>query len=314
MNAEPSSKLNWLVTGPGAISGLIAAGLLEQQQSVHWLTRTAAQHTCIDWSLTKGSSCQHYQTPVFSAGQRIDAVILAVKSYDLSNALQRLDQLNIDANCPVIISHNGMSDIASKRPLFALLTTQAASRDGYAITKNGDGESWLAQSAVNQQQLLPDTIQQLLKTAFAPLSVVEDIQRRQWQKLLINCVINPLTAIYRVNNGALAESRFRAEKDALIEEFIAVAAAEGQDIDFDSAQQRVDAVINATAKNRSSMLVDVDNQRPTEIYAMNGFIVEKAGQHGLSVPLHKKVTCALGASYLSSIKSTTSRPNPDNAE
>lgn len=314
MSAETSPKINWLVTGPGAISGLIAAGLLEQQQSVHWLTRTATPQTCIDWSLTKGSTCVHYQTSVVSARQPIDVVILAVKSYDLCNALQRLDQLNIDDNCPVIISHNGMSDITSKRPLFPLLTTQAASRDGYAITKNGDGESWLAQSAINQQQLLPATIQQLLKAAFSPLAVVADIQRRQWQKLLINCVINPLTAIYRVNNGALAESRFRAEKEALIEEFTTVAAAENQHMDVASAYQLIEKVINATANNRSSMLVDVDNQRPTEIYAMNGFIVEKARQHGLRVPVHEKMTCALGANYLSSIKSTTSRPKPDNAE
>ena len=32
-------KLNWLITGPGAISGLLAAGLLRQQQQVAWLSR-----------------------------------------------------------------------------------------------------------------------------------------------------------------------------------------------------------------------------------------------------------------------------------
>ena len=288
-------KLNWLITGPGAISGLLAAGLLRQQQQVAWLSRHTQEETSVNWTLTENGKATRFVTPLYPDAPPPDAVILAVKSYDLAAALERLDELQIATDCPIIISHNGMLSVHSERPLFPLITTHAASRENHAISHNGYGESWLAAQAINQPQPLASAIGEILQQSFPPLHLVHDIEHRRWHKLLINCVINPLTAIYRVANGELAAARFSDIKQQLIEEFVQVAAACGYSFDAHQASQAVAKVITATAANRSSMLVDVEHQRTTEIDAMNGFIVEQARQHQIDVPTHRAVTEAVTA-------------------
>lgn len=282
------TKQHWLLTGPGAISGLIAAGLIQQQQSVAWLRRACDQRV-INWSLSDNGQLTHFSTPSYQPADPVDNVILAVKSYDLSAALQSLDRLHVPPDRPVIISHNGIVDIHSPRPLFPLLTTHAASREGRCVQHNGDGESWIASRAFNLQTELPALTFSALAHALPPLNQVDNIDERRWHKLLINCVINPLTAIYRIPNGALAEKKFTSEKTALIEEFVTVAKACGHDIERQQAYRQVEQVIQATAKNRSSMLVDIDNWRPTEIDAMNGYLVNKAHELGIHVPCHQRL-------------------------
>ena len=50
------------------------------------------------------------------------------------------------------------------------------------------------------------------------------------------------------------------------------------------------AVAEATAVNRSSMGQDVDNNRPTEIAAINGFIVDEAKKLGIETPVNFALT------------------------
>jgi len=281
-----TNSYQWLVFGPGAISGLIAAGLIRQQQQVAFKTMSAAASSSVHWTLRDSAVQQQFTTPTYQHQWQPDAVILAVKSYQLNAALKQLDELAIATDCPVIISHNGIVSVNTERPLFPLITTHAASRSGRNIDQNGKGESWLASTAINQPKALPEHITKIMDDSFAPITLVTDIEQRRWQKLLINCVINPLTAIYRITNGELAEQQYGQQKQALIEEFIKVASACEHQFEFESAQQSVERVIAATANNRSSMLVDVENNRPTEIDAMNGFILRQAQQHNINVPMH----------------------------
>lgn len=282
------NSYKWLTFGPGAISGLIAAGLIRQQQQVAFNTR-AAGSTAVQWVLHDSGGQQQFETPTYQHQWQPDAVILAVKSYQLNAALKQLDELSIATDCPVIISHNGIVSLTTERPLFPLITTHAASRNGREIFHNGEGESWLANTATNQPKTLPAAIASIIGDSFAPLALVTDIDQRRWQKLLINCVINPLTAIYRITNGELAEQQYAKQREALIGEFIMVASACGHVFEVADAQQSVERVIAATASNRSSMLADTENNRPTEIDAMNGFILRQAQRHNITVPMHRWV-------------------------
>ena len=70
---------------------------------------------------------------------------------------------------------------------------------------------------------------------------------------------------------------------------MAVARARGIAVDGDSVE-KVFKVAAATAPNRSSMGQDVDHGRPTEIAAINGFIVRTAAATGVSVPVNRTLT------------------------
>lgn len=286
MNNKP---LRWLAFGPGAISGLISAGLLRQQHSLAFVSRGPESAKTIAWALNDSIGMQHFCTPTYQQQWQPDAIVMAVKSYDVANALGRLDELGVSKHCPVILSHNGCVEHHSQRPLFAMITTQAASRCGLQIKHTGNGHSWLSCYAEHGAEPLPPAIQQAMTKSFAPLEVVQDINPRRWYKLLINCIINPLTAIYRVPNGALAGAEYQSIKAALIDEFLAVAIAAGYPFSATDAQHAVNQVILDTANNRSSMLADVEHGRPTEIEALNGYLVTQAIKLGINVPNHRWV-------------------------
>ena len=49
-------------------------------------------------------------------------------------------------------------------------------------------------------------------------------------------------------------------------------------------------VARATGANRSSMGQDVDHGRPTEIRAINGFVVREAERLGIAAPVNRTLT------------------------
>ncbi len=105
-------------------------------------------------------------------------------------------------------------------------------------------------------------------------------------KLLVNCGINPLTAVSGVPNGALLEIReLKRTMERAVLEAATVAAAEGIEVAPDEAVAQTAEVARRTAKNRSSMLTDVEHGRRTEIDAITGYVVARAKAHGLEVPV-----------------------------
>lgn len=87
---------------------------------------------------------------------------------------------------------------------------------------------------------------------------------RQLQKLVGNAVINPLTALYDVPNGALLKSdEFRAIAAQICEEAARCFAAQGPIEDALSTQSLYDNVLtlaSVTAENISSTLSDIHNK------------------------------------------------------
>jgi 2-dehydropantoate 2-reductase len=68
-----------------------------------------------------------------------------------------------------------------------------------------------------------------------------------------------------------------------------VAKAQGIGIGEDQ-EAHVFQVAQATSANRSSMGQDADHRRPTEIAAINGFVVREADRMGLAVPVNRTLT------------------------
>ncbi len=130
----------------------------------------------------------------------------------------------------------------------------------------------------------------LLTAAGLPTHVTDDIGGRLWAKAVANAAINPLTALWRVTNGALLASPERRALLALLaDEAAAVARAAGVALPFEDAAGHVEAVCRATAANRSSMLQDVLAGRPTEIDSINGILVAEGRRLGVPTPFNEAV-------------------------
>jgi 2-dehydropantoate 2-reductase len=117
-----------------------------------------------------------------------------------------------------------------------------------------------------------------------------DINTALWTKLAVNCVINPLTAVYGCRNGALAERPELAVRvTQLCREVAQVSYAAGFTDTAQTIDNMVARVIQATAANRSSMLQDVQAGRPTEIDYITGYLLKVAAEHGVPAAHNRQI-------------------------
>jgi 2-dehydropantoate 2-reductase len=121
-----------------------------------------------------------------------------------------------------------------------------------------------------------------------------DFRRQQFNKLLVNAAINPITALTRRQNCIVLSPVLKGTVGAVVAEAVAVAAAEGLAILEEEARALVLSVAEKTAANTSSMLQDVLRGRKTEIEAINGYIVRRAGEHGIEVPVNEALYGMVG--------------------
>lgn len=130
-------------------------------------------------------------------------------------------------------------------------------------------------------------LQSALNAAGFESYLSNQMERYIWNKLLINAIINPLTAIHRIKNGQLTESPFLLRKmTELYEEGVGLARAMEVNVAEDLWQQLL-LVCQRTAGNSSSMLQDVLQGRQTEIEWINGSLIRMALQLGMSLPCHE---------------------------
>jgi 2-dehydropantoate 2-reductase len=123
--------------------------------------------------------------------------------------------------------------------------------------------------------------------------VTTHMKDEMWQKLVVNCVINPINAITRAEVGAIADERLRPLKQLIVDECRRVAARDGVDLAADFVDH-IDRVYGAS-KNLSSMQQDLLKGRRTEIDFLNGGVVSLGAQYGIDCPVNQALTMIIKA-------------------
>lgn len=227
----------------------------------------------------------------------LDWLFVFVKQHHFTEALLNYIAEWTDRGTKLLCFQNGlghMERLAKHVPemqRFTAITTEAALRQSpNEVLHTGSGTTLIGHENEGfQHELTINNLMKVLKDAGFVVSLSKNMTSIIWRKLLINAIINPLTAIMRVNNGALLKCEHRVHlMKALLEEGCAVAQALGVHHTFDLWEQVVD-VCHATAANQSSMLQDVLNGRMTEIEWINGAIIRAAREQGIQVPTHEAV-------------------------
>lgn len=226
-------------------------------------------------------------------------IVLAVKQSAITRDFAEAIRRRMGADSWVVCLQNGIGHvetlteyIPAERIMLAVTTEGASKRSETEAAHTGRGTTWIggASSSDNEEAAAAQKKWvALLNVAGFQAFLSKNMTSRVWQKLLVNAVINPLTAILQVTNGELpglpqAQQLMRA----LFDEGTALAAALRIELDPDLWEQLLD-VCRRTAANRSSMLQDVLAGRPTEIDAINGGLLKQAGAIGLAMPSNQAV-------------------------
>lgn len=172
-----------------------------------------------------------------------------------------------------------------QQPMLMGTITHAARRDGNIIIHVANGTTHIgpAREQDGDYSYLADILQGVLPD----VAWHNNIRAEMWRKLAVNCVINPLTALWNCPNGELRHHT--DEINAICEEVAAVIEREGYHTSADDLRYYVEQVIDSTAENISSMLQDVRAMRHTEIDYITGYLLKRARVHGLAVPENSRL-------------------------
>lgn len=294
-NSRHTSSPQWSLLGCGALGGVFASLLTLSGQSTRVLLRDshrATLHPGIDFTSLEG----HTQLLAIERGftsqpGQIKRLLVMTKAGQVVPALTPLRE-QLPAGVPIVLLHNGMgvaervAEMFPHNPVIAGVTSHGAMKCGHFVFRHtGKGETWLGpvNDAAKAYAYLADD----LAAALGQAGWDEQILTRQWQKLAINCAINPLTALYRLKNGELAGPRFADALQQICVEVADVMQAEGQPTSGNELLRRAMTVVELTADNYSSMYQDMEQGRETEIEAITGFLLAKAAQHGIAVPVNQ---------------------------
>lgn len=288
-------SMHWLIVGPGALGQLYAGKLAQLGHGISfWGRQGLAPNLPYQWQDLAGLK-HHWQS---QAGEPpIDVVLVVTKVFQSDEATQAvLNSGLISATCPLILMHNGLGageQLARLHPEQALLL--ASSRHGALKlsdrevfhTGQGSTQLGLVKGVLPSESQL--NITEALQAATGETSWHDRILEPLWHKLVINSVINPLTARDQIRNGALLQQSYQGEMTRLCQQACQVAEAEGVPLKSEALLAQILQVAEATAQNQSSMLQDLLLHRPTEIDYINGYLVRCAQRHGIEVPDHEQV-------------------------
>lgn len=238
---------------------------------------------------------QELKAPVYQFDKPLQTLIVPVKAYQVESSIKQLTPYLTD-NCTIILLHNGLGTVQlvkqycpSANIILATTTHAAFQPQQYSTIQTGLGESFFGpvQSNLKTPELLPTSAVKALITAFKPACWDDNIQVRLWEKLAINSVINPLTALANVKNGALTQAEYQAKIKRLVNEFCEVSELEGFKFEPQKILSLILTVATNTANNYSSMNQDIYHNRLTEIDYINGYLLKVAAKHQLILPHHQ---------------------------
>jgi len=121
----------------------------------------------------------------------------------------------------------------------------------------------------------------------------KDTMRHIWEKNILN---SALCSICAVTGQTMAEamqyghSRSLAVK--LLEEGLKIAKADGYDFGSD-ALTKFTAYLEKGGAHKPSMLIDVENKRPTEVDFMSGAIARYGEKYNVPTPVNSVLTALL---------------------
>ena len=155
-----------------------------------------------------------------------DIVMVCVKSGDTGEAGQQIAP-HLASGCTVLSLQNGVSNAETLgqitgRPVLPVVVYVASRMNGLGVVRHeGRGDLELSGEGA-------EDIAGILNEAGVETRVSDDVMASLWGKLVVNCAINPLSAITGLPYGKIAAQEGMPElMQNIAQEALAVARAEG---------------------------------------------------------------------------------------
>lgn len=220
---------------------------------------------------------------------RVDLAIIFTKSYATAQAAMTALSI-LDERGLALTLQNGLGNleiiagIVGDDRAVAGVTSHGGTMVCPGVVRHaGIGSTHIAGNQRNSEAV--KRVVETFNSAGIETDISDNLDGLIWGKLIINVGINALAAILKVENGFLDKT---VEVENLMAravwEAVNIADALNIKLPYEDPLEQVKKVCRNTAGNRASMLQDILRGARTEVGVINGAIVEKGREIGLSTP------------------------------
>jgi len=295
---------NWprvAVVGAGAV-GCYFGGMLARAGAPVMLIGRAAHVDAMKRDGLFLDSMQFQQRVAVSASTSLqdvhDArlVLFSVKTVDTESTARLLAPC-LAPGAIVVSLQNGVDNAERIRAASGINAIPAVVYVAVAMTgpgrvkHNGRGDLIIGNpqtvSGASQSQL--DEVAGVFTRAGVPCRISQNVTAELWEKLIMNCAYNAISALLRSKYGRIAQDPGTIEViKQVTREAVAVAGAAGVQL---SAENIIAAALKlgsqAMPETLSSTARDIARGKPTEIDSLNGFLVRKGAELGVPTPVNQ---------------------------
>ena len=213
-------------------------------------------------------------------------ILLTTKAYDSENAINYIKNL-LRKDTIILCLQNGLYSENEVKKIIKNrhIILRAITNFGAAFLKPGiiqyNGYSYTAIEKSPASKEISDNFKNCGLNAF----VSENIKKDMWKKLILNCVLNPITSILGVENRRIADKKLDPLKRLVADECLQVAKKDGVIFNMDFVKTINDAIKNS--RNISSMQQDLIKGKKTEIDYLNEAVAKLGKKYGIKCPANE---------------------------
>jgi 2-dehydropantoate 2-reductase len=232
-----------------------------------------------------------------AAASDADVVLITVKSPATASAARALAPYVRD-DARVVSLQNGVDNAARiagelALPVYAAVVYVGVRMEAPGIvqhTGRGDLVIGVPRSLAGRGDPEHDlsALAAMFETAGVPCPVAADIDAALWTKLTLNCAFNAISALGDAQYGRMAGMpEIRSVMEGAVRETVAVAHGDAVRLDADELVAATWKLAEAMAEQNSSTAQDLQRGKPTEIDALNGFVVQRGMALGIPTPVNR---------------------------
>jgi 2-dehydropantoate 2-reductase len=294
------------IVGSGGEGGYLGGLLAKSRKDVTFVARGEHYQKIKEQGLKVKSVMGDFEVrpaPVVGSISEIadpDLIIFAVKTYDTEEAAGKLATV-VNRNTIIITFQNGVdNDHQIKKQIKnaevypgVAYVVSARTKPGL-IEQTGGPRKFIFGDRNHSQNQKLRRIEKLMKEAGVDVTVSDDITRDLWKKFIFIVAFSGMTAICRSPIGkVLGYPITKALYETCVKEAIQVAKSMNVRIGNNTFENIMTTSRNFSPDSKSSLLVDIENQRRTEIEALNGTLVRFAKKKKTDVPINELIYGAL---------------------
>ena len=230
-------------------------------------------------------------TTEMSAIRDCSLILFSVKANDTTETAKQIAPF-LQPDATVVCLQNGVDNADRVRAVTNVVTVPAVVYVAVSVPEFGRVKH-LARGDLIIGPLSERTteVANVFNRAAISCRISENIEGELWVKLLCNCALNAISALGHARYGQIVQSGDAKQlMQDVVDEVLAVARAAGVVLpgvdDRESGMAAAMKIAMQMADAFSSTAQDLNRGRPTEIDALNGYIVRQGAALAVPVPIN----------------------------